>query len=263
MLQAQLRGKLTRSEENLEDLLTSNVFGSIKYLQPEEALIPLLTSSKDCSGLASFSASQQVLSVDYSFWPWIQEEGCKGCEPDVLLTMQLSDRQKIIVLVEAKYLSDKSSEADEQRAPTDQLAREWDNLTHLANREKATPILLYVTADFGYPRKSIEDSQQEYLQKRKEKMNVFWISWRKFPSLFCNSKLEILRDLVEVLRRQGLVFFEGIMTFDCVDIKWAFSAIVNWDWSSYNEYPINWEYRVNRPYEWQDKTEPVEWRFDS
>jgi hypothetical protein len=77
------------------------------------------------------------------------------------------DNQKIIILVEAKYLSDKSSEANEEGAPLDQLAREWDNLTSLAHREKATSILLFVTADIGFPKKSIEDSRQEYAQKRK------------------------------------------------------------------------------------------------
>ena len=33
---AQLKGKLTRKEEDMEDLLVSNVFGSIKYLEPRE-----------------------------------------------------------------------------------------------------------------------------------------------------------------------------------------------------------------------------------
>jgi hypothetical protein len=42
MLQAMLRGKLTRSEEGMEDLLTSNTFGVLKYLPPEAALLPFL-----------------------------------------------------------------------------------------------------------------------------------------------------------------------------------------------------------------------------
>ena len=45
LLQAQLRGKLTVEEERMEDLLTSNVFGSIKYLKPEEGLLPILQST--------------------------------------------------------------------------------------------------------------------------------------------------------------------------------------------------------------------------
>ena len=45
MLAAQIKGKLTRKEEDLEDLLTSNVFGSIKYVPPENGLIPLLSAA--------------------------------------------------------------------------------------------------------------------------------------------------------------------------------------------------------------------------
>jgi hypothetical protein len=221
-----------------------------------------LISSKDIDGHVPIHASQPIASVEYSFWPWIQEPGCEGCEPDVLITIQHASKQKIIILVEAKYLSDKSSEANEQGAPTDQLAREWDNLTHMANREKATPILLYVTADLGYPKKSIEDSHQEYLQKRKREMNVFWVSWRKLPALFSDSKQEILKDLVRILRKQGLTFFEGITRLDPIDVKWSFSTVVNWDWSSYNECNIHWEYRTDKPYKWQHKIEPVEWRFE-
>ena len=42
MLHAQRRGKLTREVENLEDLLTSNVFGVFSYLEPEVGLLPFL-----------------------------------------------------------------------------------------------------------------------------------------------------------------------------------------------------------------------------
>jgi len=42
MLEAQLHGKLTREQENLEDILTSNVFGSIKYVPFKKGLLPIL-----------------------------------------------------------------------------------------------------------------------------------------------------------------------------------------------------------------------------
>jgi hypothetical protein len=261
MLQAQLRGKLTRREEDLEDLLTSNVFGSIKYIPYEDGLLPLLYSCINDNGDAPIHALQPISLVDYEFWPWLQEANCEGCEPDVLITIQFINGQKMLILVEAKYLSDKSSEANEAEAPKDQLAREWDNLTSLAHRKKATQILLYVTADIGYPKKSIKDSCQEYMQKRKKDMRVFWISWRKLPNLFANKREDILSDLVEVLKRQGLTFFQGIPKLDLIDIKWSFWVIANWNWSSYRKYSIYWAYQVIKTYNWQYKIEPIEWRF--
>lgn len=62
MLAAQLRGKLTQKEEDLEDLLTSNVFGSIKYTDCKMGLIPLLAATEDSNGfnhLISFPISQE------------------------------------------------------------------------------------------------------------------------------------------------------------------------------------------------------------
>ena len=46
----------------------------------------------------------------------------------VLITIRTPESGSIIVLVEAKYLSGKSSDADTGKLPMNQLAREWDNL---------------------------------------------------------------------------------------------------------------------------------------
>lgn len=264
MLQAQLRGKLTREEENLEDLLTSNVFGSFKYLPPEDGLLPLLASSVDSNGNALPFDLQPISRerVKYDFWPWIQESTGEGCEPDVIITLELLNDEKIIILIEAKYLSGKSSEAsDESEAPKDQLAREWENLSRLAERKKAIPVLLYVTAHLSYPSKSIEDSRRELALKRKESMRLFWISWRKLPKLYSNTKQDILSDLVKVLRRQGLTFFEGITTHYLPDITWSFKGLVNWNWSSYDRFDVGWKYRSTAILNWQYKIEPTKWRF--
>jgi hypothetical protein len=261
MLQAQLRGKLTRKEEDLEDLLTSNVFGSMKYVPPEEGLLPLLASSSDSDGKAPVQSLQPISNVEYHFWPWIQEPKCQGCEPDVLITIRFMNNRKIVILVESKYRSGKSSGPSEEGAPMDQLAREWDNLIRLAEQENATPILLYVTDDIGYPKKSIEDSQQEYLQKRKKDIKVFWISWRKLPTLFSDKKQSILSDLVEVLRRQRLTFYEGTRRVEPINVKWSFKAMINWNWSSYRECNINWKYQVRKNYIWTYRIETAKWRF--
>ena len=106
MLQAQLRGKLSRNLENMEDLLTSNVFGSIKYLSPENGLIPILINSEDIDGNAPKIDLQNVREVNYFFWPWVNEPGCCGCEPDVRITIKYANDSK--VLFDRSKLSNKS-----------------------------------------------------------------------------------------------------------------------------------------------------------
>jgi hypothetical protein len=262
VLQAQLRGKLTRKEEDLEDLLTSNVFGSAKYVPSEEALLPILATSIDINGNAPHIPVGAVSSVEYQFWPWVQEQSCKGCEPDVLVRIQFSNGKKMTTFIEAKYRSDKSSEATEAGSPTDQLAREWDNLARLADRENAIPFLLYITADMDLPNDSIAASRQEYVRKQKKDMNIFWISWRKLPNLLSSSRHQILKDLVEVLRRQELIFFEGIPKPEPADIEWTFKAETHWNWSTFRECLIEWTFELNEIYNWNYVVEAIKWGFN-
>ena len=261
MLQAQLRGKLTRVEENMEDLLTSNVFGSIKYIPYEDGLLPLLSNCEDENGNALTGINQPVLNAHYEFWPRLRELNCEECEPDLLITIQYANGQSMLILVEAKYLSDKSSEANDKEAPKDQLAREWDNLILKANQEHAKPILLYVTADFGYPRQSIDESQKEYLEKRKKGMSVFWLSWRKLPTLFVDKNQEMLNDLIDVLKYQQLTYFEGITIPEAANSKWSFNATINWDWTLDKDNSFHWEFKANKNYCWEYQASLVKWRF--
>jgi hypothetical protein len=78
-------------------------------------------------------------------------------------------------------------------------------------------------------------------------MSVFWISWRKLPKLFSNKKHYIMSDLVEVLQRQRLTFYEGITKLEPIDVKWPFKAAVNWGWSSYRECSFDWKYKKIKP----------------
>jgi hypothetical protein len=136
---------------------------------------------------------------------------------------------QIIILVEAKYKSGKSSEAtDDEDKPYDQLAREWDNLLVFAKNKNAKPYLLYVTPHFSYPKEDIEEAQFEFMKKRSGKLDVVWISWRKLPTVL-NGSAPILKDLIEILRKQGLTFFDGISIPQIGRILWTFQKdTFNW-----------------------------------
>lgn len=209
----------------MEDLLVSNVFGSIKYLSPKEGLLPILHAAEDIEGRLPLSGLTEISDVHYEFWPRLHERLCHECEPDVLITFNYPDGKKGIILIEAKYRSGKSSQADEGQASMDQLAKEFENLTERAKLENAIPILLYVTAHFGFPRKDIAESEKEFSEKNKASLNALWLSWRKMPHLFKSAKNDtILYDLSEVLKGQGLLPFEGITKPKFYALKWRFNA---------------------------------------
>ncbi|WNZ28476.1 MAG: hypothetical protein IAX21_07350 [Candidatus Bathyarchaeota archaeon] len=263
MLQAQLRGKLPRDLENMEDLLTSNVFGSIKYIQPEKGLLQILLNSEDSEGNTHTFDFSNIKNVTYHFWPWINESGCYGCEPDVYIKIDFENGSKTLVFVEAKYLSSKSSESDEKKeAPYDQLAREYDNLQELAAKENASPIFLYITADLGYPMIDYVESVKDYQRYKQKEMSMQWISWRKIPKIFTDAEKDsILHDLVKVIQRLGLTFYEGIKTLEPPNIEWSFKAVVNWDWSVYEDLLIDWEFKLNKCFNWKYQIESTKWRF--
>ena len=85
MLQAMLHGKLTRKEEGLEDLLTSNVFGLMKYLPLDLILLPFLALAKNpFSGQTLSNWLKDVAGVkEWYFWRPLSAPGCLACEPDV------------------------------------------------------------------------------------------------------------------------------------------------------------------------------------
>jgi hypothetical protein len=107
-----------------------------------------------------------VRACEYRFWPWLRNSQTAGCEPDVVLLLEDGERRRILIGIEAKYRSGKSSRATEEGAPTDQLAREW-----LALRAEARSVgadrfhLVYLTADFGMPREDIDESLDELDRK--------------------------------------------------------------------------------------------------
>jgi hypothetical protein len=247
MLQAQLRGKLRRTQENLEDLLTSSVFGALKYVSSEDGLCTLLGYARagDSGKLRLVLADRPFQSVEYQFWRPLKEPDCIACEPDVLLEIRTRSGRLARILIEAKYRSGKSSEAldgaDATQPPNDQLAREWDNLSSLCSRDDAIPILVYLTADPSPPRQEIEASQRDLTLHHRGRGNILWLSWRDCAAALAPIDHPMISDLCGMLRdRYGFTRFEGIVVPAPTRASWAFadasariraSTVSQFDWS--------------------------------
>jgi hypothetical protein len=126
MIPALISGKLSREQENMEDLLTSMVFGPLRYLDYGSGLYRFLQHVDNQHFVRQLPSPGETVDVHYKFWPWLTADGCGGCEPDVLLTLRSGGAVQVRILVESKHLSEKSSIA-ESNSPlvTDQLAKEW------------------------------------------------------------------------------------------------------------------------------------------
>jgi len=226
---AEIHGKIsdtgTNLSERMEDLLTSDIFGCMRYLPPEKVLLPFLHTARSLHGNV-FTILDRIIKVHYSFWPWLKLVGCIPCEPDVVLGLETDERTVHLVSVEAKYYSGLSSEEDERLEPNDQLARELDNLDIVSPLDLGwkpelgivSRTLLFVTQDMGIPRRLVAQSLAEYKRKRNRDGDIFWASWRFLPSILeQNLKKEsspgniaILEDTLRLLFRKELTIFRGV-----------------------------------------------------
>ncbi|MBD3672773.1 MAG: hypothetical protein HUJ26_04530 [Planctomycetaceae bacterium] len=240
MLQALLHGKLSRQQKNMEDVLTSNVFGLLRYLPPSQGLLPLLSQARTTDGeqplrwLIDTDRQSPFITnedIDYLFWERLHEPGCIFCESDLLLRVRVPSERNLLILIEAKYRSPKSSKADpSETRPKDQLAREWDNLVRRAKHEDATPFLIFTTASVGIPQREIQASVVDYLSKpgRSDTPQILWLSWRQISEVFGkNRDVAILSDLCELTERLGLKYFHGFSMTEFVprESHWRFDAI--------------------------------------
>ena len=116
MFEALLHGKLSKKQESMEDLLTSMVFGTLQCSSPH-LLGSILRSASTSDGTRPFARLPPIARATYRFWPAMLEEGCRFCEPDVLIDIE---EGRLLPLVEAKFRSGKSSVARE--APNEALA---------------------------------------------------------------------------------------------------------------------------------------------
>lgn len=226
---AEIHGKISQAGTNLsdrmEDLLTSDVFGALRYLPPGKALLPFLRKARSFQGRA-LQLKAEIVRVHSTFWPWLKLPGCIPCEPDVVLGLETKGGLTHLVAVEAKYYSGLSSEEDERVEPNNQLARELDNLNKVTLAVLkwkpglliASRTLLYVTQDMGMPRADLGRALSNFTRKRKKGSDIFWTSWRFLPAILEKSLAiesdpghrAVLEDMQKLLLRKGLTMFCGV-----------------------------------------------------
>lgn len=233
MTVAELHGKLSRSGSNLhdrlEDLLTADVFGPLRYLpsgiESLRLLLPAIRVSPGAtvpSGpayeLGEHPAVHTLLSTAsdsrpmVSFWRKLRYS-----EPDMLLDWTLPGGGRLVAMVEVKYLSGKSGEGiteeDGEIAVSDQLGREYQDLC-----ERLGPadhgVLIYLTAHHGLPADDLTASLATI--RPDARVQLFWLSWidvyrtvrriRNTPGLppWTDDLWEDIQHLLERKRLTGL-----------------------------------------------------------
>ena len=231
MIDALLKRKFSRSQENMEDILTSNVFGTFKYNPDRRPLVKFLLKARSAAGEPAFSVLPDNAEIHFDFWPWL-DNAAGQCEPDVLVRINY-ELEKYLILIEAKLWSGKSLPSklatnlgnQFNQLARDQLAREWLCLKSLAKNENACPKLIYLTADTVCPADEIIESQNALILNSGENGSMFWLSWRSLPTILDQFPESLMfHDLAESLRYLDLTFFEGFSSFQAHNFVWGYQA---------------------------------------
>ncbi|UOE74707.1 hypothetical protein [Parageobacillus thermoglucosidasius] len=232
---AEIHGKLPEYE-GMEDLLTSDVFSTFKYLPLELAFIPFLQRAVDFRTGETINYSfDDVIKADYIFWP---KTSYFKREPDLLIILTRRNQPPISIVVEAKYRSGKSNinrEQDLQELQIldgDQLAEQYYELVKgnfnidypykKLLMESKDQFLLFVTAHDALP-KHVTNETEKVLHKKglhsEDTLHLYWGNWQTAWSVAdeaLNKETNIpwgfklmLEDLKVLLERKGLRPFNG------------------------------------------------------
>jgi hypothetical protein len=209
VFEAEIKGKIPEIE-NMEDILTSTVFGLLKYISEKKVLLSIINQAKtisdekfqDCCDIDLFKYTPEII-----FWKNIPIYG----EPDLIIKFKFPNKPELLLCIEVKYYSSKSGEGED-----DQLGRYFEALDQTAFETDAQFLgIIYLTK---YPAtEELKDTLQYIEQKGfiNFKRKIFHLSWFEITTTIKEFDKSILKerdkmiidDLLEYLQYKNLVEF--------------------------------------------------------
>jgi hypothetical protein len=223
---AEIYGKISSTGSNLsnrlEDQLTGNVFGTLRYLHPNKALIPFLSkaiSNKNgiISRLALPEISIDTLQVDF----WTRDY--PGNEPDIRISYTDHDGKNVVIIIEVKYRSGLSSDDVDKECITNidesnnQLLKQIKSLRN--NHKTERKIQIYLTQDAAIPLDTVEYVNRILIKDKIDDVEFYWLSWHDLTEILeisieketSNCERTILKDLICLCKdKKGFGRFTGI-----------------------------------------------------
>ncbi len=226
MIQAVLEGK-SLGYEYTEDILTSTIFGTLKYIRSDILLIPFVESAflynDERTTLWEKLSSEGIelrcyREVESAFWTWNQNYG----EPDLILIFKdhVHGFDDLLLVIEAKFKSGKSGTEE-----NDQLVRYFEAINNDIENFTESSVsrfkgkkgyIVYLTEAEAY---SDIKATTKIIQSRytKIKENVFHLRWHqlyktleKMYPYYTSFEKSIIDDLMKYMEKLGLRDFSGI-----------------------------------------------------
>lgn len=217
MIEADIRGKLgrdgSRAHDRAEDLLTSTVFGLLRYLPNEvglhavlKAAKPVLQLDRKAARLGEPSIFLEQLAPSFQFWPSLGRFG----EPDLVIELRTQSAELVrAILIEVKLHSPKSGSAeededfDEEYPDPDQLVKYWQFLGK-QYPSFVSKDLIYLTSHSSPPFDELLSSLS-----RAPGMRLHWMSWRDVWRALSPCSALPAADIKRLLENRGFRPFCG------------------------------------------------------
>ncbi len=236
---AELHGKLSPerphgANDRMEDLLTSDVFGAMRYAGWPCGFLDWLLGAEVPPPLGSAAtpigrllAAASVTDVHFVFWPHLPN----GLEPDVALLVKRQAKDDLVVVVEAKYFSGTSDslvpgDVDQPERTGFQIPDQVRGLDSASSEElrawfpsgQLSPVIgkihLFITRDVCVPTPAYIEALDHLPVPWP--VPAFWLSWTSLVECLRPhlrhpdaGRAALIRDLVSLLTRKDLVPFSG------------------------------------------------------
>jgi hypothetical protein len=262
MIQAELKGKLPEVE-NMEDVLTSNVFGLLNFLSFKEGLYSIIKDARNLDG-DSFDKvllKQGIKLEDYSDFELLFWECSEFGEPDLIVILKGKALENLMFVIEVKFNSEKSGFGED-----DQLKRYYLSLYSDGNRKKySNKKIINFEGKFAgiiylkpfVEKNEIKDSILELSKKKIDaKDNLFGLEWNTITKQVCDDlkickeeyKRRVLKCIYDLLLFKNFRDFEGWEILSSLEIKSAGTIFFETDkkyifngFSCYNGAKINYD----------------------
>jgi hypothetical protein len=216
MLQAELHNKDSTQSlmKDMEDVLTSNVFGVLKNIDPY--FLKHILQKR-----IGVDLTDEELIME--FWPSYKNlSGRLASEPDCIIRSQ-----HVLIVIEAKYNSTFGQDSFSLDGEYDQLKREYRLLEEMF-RHYPSRYLVTVTADYICPEKSIVQQFRGEEFRDTIPDNLKWLSWYQIYTDLeeavkqyrtCQYSKQWIHELLRLLRKKNLKGFTGFHTLEFEEVE--------------------------------------------
>lgn len=236
MIIAELHGKLScekPANERMEDVLTSNVFGAMKFVGWQYGFFQWLQSAQSFNR-RSFArevlpATAMIECVHYRFWPTFEN----GREPDLIIGFETSTLIVQLIL-ESKYLSGSSNiqiDRDDEKFQMlsgNQIADQINFIGHFfpnPQNKVIENVYMLITSHWSPPSLTYEQAKPHILRKD---VPIYWTNWQSLPCFLQNMEIgdhgrqEMINDLLKLFARKKLIPFDGFKD----SLNWEYRELI-------------------------------------